>query len=88
MRKKTWEEVEHKFHPLWLTGLSSTDYDGRFNKKYQALARLKTHFSLLDDENDEVDSEKVKYYNIWPNKADIFLGIPAIAILVYLFIKT
>lgn len=71
-----------------LLRLSATSYSRILEKENESLTKLKTHFSLLDDESDEVDSVEPRYYNIWPNKADIFLGIPAIALLVYLFIKT
>lgn len=67
-----------------LLRLSATDYDARFNTEFHALARLKIHFSLLDDESDEVDLVKTKYYGKVPKWVDIALGAIIFVLLAYL----
>ena len=59
---KPWREIKHKSHELELMRLSATTYKGLPEEENPKLTKLKEHFGSLDDENDEVDLDEVKYY--------------------------
>lgn len=69
---------------LEIMRLSATGYSSVLKKEYEDLARLKTHFSLLDDDNDEVDLVEPRYYGKVPNWVDLLVGITIVCLLLYL----
>jgi len=64
-----------KYTGLEIMRLSATDYSIPLNKEYEVLTKLKTHFSLLCDEKDEVNEVEVNYYRFSRNKGDIFISV-------------
>lgn len=68
--------------PVSALRLGATEYFDPFDKRKRHLAQLKTHFSLLTLEDDEVDYLKPKYWYSKPNWLDIVCWIIIIVVFV------
>lgn len=69
-----------------ICGLSSTGYSLRFYPEKPSLTRLKTHFSLLDTDFDEVNLSKPRYYGKLPKTRELLLWAATFAFIFYLLL--
>jgi hypothetical protein len=66
-----WSEIKHKFSEHQKLRLSASAPIAFLDMEYWQLVRLKTHFSLLSRDIEEVDLVEVKYYRKTTKTMDI-----------------